>query len=50
MLDYQAGSELAFGLLYEKYSGMVFAFIKKRMRESEAEDLYQKVWRQLHEK
>lgn len=50
MREYQAGSEQAFGLLYEKYSGMVYSFIKKRMRESEAEDLYQKVWRQLHEK
>src|SRR3989344_1023867 len=50
MRDYQAGSEEAFGRLYEKYSPMVYGFIKKRMRESEAEDLYQKVWRQLHEK
>ena len=50
MREYQSGSEEAFGLIYEKYHGMVFAFIKKRMRESEAEDLYQKVWRQLHEK
>lgn len=50
MREYQAGSEVAFGQLYEKYSGMVYGFIKKRMRESEAEDLYQKVWRQLHEK
>lgn len=50
MRQYQAGSEVAFEQLYEKYSGMVYGFIKKRMRESEAEDLYQKVWRQLHEK
>ncbi len=50
MRDYQAGSEEAFGLLYEKYSDQVYSFIKKRMRESEAEDLYQKVWHKLHEK
>lgn len=50
MREYQSGSEVAFGHLYEKYSPMVYGFIKKRMRESEAEDLYQKVWRQLHEK
>jgi RNA polymerase sigma-70 factor (ECF subfamily) len=50
MQEYRAGSEEAFNLLYEKYSSMVFAFIKRRMRDSEAEDLYQKVWRQLHEK
>lgn len=50
MREYQSGSEEAFGLLYEKYSSMVYAFIKKRMRVSEQEDLFQKVWRQLHEK
>lgn len=50
MRDYQSGSEEAFGLLYDKYSPMVYAFIKKRMRVSEQEDLFQKVWRQLHEK
>ena len=50
MFEYQKGSEEAFGLLYDKYSGMVFAFIKRRLRESEAEDFFQKVWRQLHEK
>lgn len=50
MREYQGGSEAAFSELYERYHSMVFAFIKKRMRDSEAEDLYQKVWRQLHEK
>lgn len=50
MREYSAGSEDAFGHLYEKYSPMVYAFIKRRMRESEAEDVFQKVWRHLHEK
>ncbi len=50
MREYQNGSEEAFGFLYEKYSGLVFGFIKKRLRDSETEDFYQKVWRQLHEK
>lgn len=50
MREYRDGSEEAFGILYEKYSSAVFGFIKKRLRESEAEDFYQKVWRQLHEK
>lgn len=50
MREYQQGSERAFETLYVKYSPMVYAFIKRRLRESEAEDLYQKVWRQLHEK
>jgi RNA polymerase sigma-70 factor (ECF subfamily) len=50
MREYQNGSEEAFGVLYEKYSGLVFGYIKRRLRESEAEDFYQRVWRQLHEK
>lgn len=50
MNEYKKGSEEAFMLLYEKYSSLVYGFIKRRMRASEAEDLYQKVWRQLHEK
>jgi RNA polymerase sigma-70 factor (ECF subfamily) len=50
MKEYQEGSEAAFEHLYEKYSSMVYGFIKKRMRDSEVDDLYQKVWRQLHEK
>lgn len=50
MREYQTGSEVAFMALYEKYSPLVYGFIRKRLRESEAEDFYQKVWRQLHEK
>ena len=50
MRDYVGGSERAFELLYEKYSPMVYGYIHKRLRSSEAEDFYQKVWRQLHEK
>lgn len=50
MHEYREGSERAFETLYEKYSPMVYGFIKKRLRDSEAEDFYQKVWRQLHEK
>ena len=50
MKEYRDGSEEAFGHLYEKYSSMVYGFVKKRIRDSEVDDLYQKVWRQLHEK
>lgn len=50
MTAYQKGSEEAFERLYEKYSPMVYGFIRKRLRDSEADDFYQKVWRQLHEK
>jgi len=50
MEAYQRGSEEAFNRLYDKYSPMVYGFIMKRLRDSEAEDFYQKVWRHLHEK
>lgn len=50
MTAYQKGSEEAFNRLYDKYSPMVYGFIRKRLRDSEAEDFYQKVWRHLHEK
>ncbi len=50
MREYQKGSEKAFSFLYEKYSPMVFSYIKRRLRSEEVDDLYQKVWRQLHEK
>jgi len=50
MEAYQKGSEEAFNRLYDKYSPMVHGFIRKRLRDSEADDFYQKVWRQLHEK
>lgn len=50
MRRYQAGDEAAFNALYERYSGRVFGYLSRKIRESEAEDLYQKVWRTLHEK
>ena len=49
MKRYQGGDENAFSELYQKYSPMVWGFIRKRLRDSEAEDFYQKVWRKLHE-
>lgn len=50
MLRYKAGDESAFNALYAKYSALVYSYIRKRLRDSEAEDFYQKVWRHLHEK
>lgn len=50
MLKYQSGDEGAFNALYDKYSPMVYSFIRRRLRPSEVEDFYQKVWRHLHEK
>lgn len=50
MRRYLLGDEEAFNRLYEKYSPMVYGFLKRRLRESEVADLYQKVWRHFHEK
>jgi RNA polymerase sigma-70 factor (ECF subfamily) len=50
MRRYQAGEEAAFNTIYGKYSPLVWSFIRRRLRASEAEDFYQKVWRHLHEK
>lgn len=50
MRKYQTGDEAAFNALYEKFSPMVYGFIKKRLRTSEVDDFFQKVWRHLHEK
>lgn len=50
MLKYGGGDEAAFNVLYVKYSPLVYGYIRKRLRDSEAEDFYQKVWRHLHEK
>lgn len=50
MRAYRDGSEEAFTALYGKYSPLVWSFVKRRLRSSEAEDFFQKVWRQLHEK
>jgi RNA polymerase sigma-70 factor, ECF subfamily len=50
MMKYRQGEESAFVQLYEKYNPLVYAYIKRRLRASEAEDFFQKVWRQLHEK
>lgn len=50
MREYRDGSEEAFGLLYEKYSPKVYGYLNKKMCVSEVDDVFQKVWRHLHEK
>lgn len=50
MIEYQNGSEDAFNHLYFKYSGNVYSYISKRININHRDDLYQKVWRHLHEK
>lgn len=49
MREYRDGSEQSFVALYEKYSPMVYGFLSKKIRRNEVDDLYQKVWRKLHE-
>lgn len=50
MTAYQKGSEEAFNRLYEKYADLVYGFVRKRLRDNEVDDFYQKIWRHLHEK
>lgn len=50
MEDYKKGNDKAFEVLYEKYSPLVWTYVKRRIRASEASDLYQKIWQRLHEK
>lgn len=50
MARYQKGDEEAFKLLYEKFSPVVYGYLRKKLPPSEVEDVYQNVWRRLHEK
>lgn len=50
MVRYQADDQEAFLRLYEKYSAVVYGYLKKKLPPSEIEDAYQNVWRHLHEK
>lgn len=50
MIQYKNGNVEAFNKLYEKYGPVVYGFVRKRLRDSEVDDFYQKVWRRLHEK
>lgn len=50
MARYHKGDEEAFSLLYKKFSPVVYGYLRKKLPPSEVEDVYQNVWRQLHEK
>lgn len=50
MVSYQSGDEEAFSLLYQKFAPVVYGYLRKKLPPSEVEDVYQNVWRQLHEK
>lgn len=50
MVLYQADDQDAFVKLYEKYSPVVYGYLKKKLPPSEIEDAYQNVWKHLHEK
>jgi RNA polymerase sigma-70 factor (ECF subfamily) len=49
MAAYQAGNEVAFGELFDRYAGRVFGFLVRRLGDrSLAEDLYQETFLRLH--
>lgn len=50
MVLYQANDQDAFTRLYERYAPVVYGYLKKRLPASDVEDLYQNVWKHLHEK
>lgn len=50
MVRYRSGDEEAFSLLYQKFAPVVYGYLRKKLPPSEVEDVYQNVWRQLHEK
>lgn len=50
MNRYRDGDHQAFTVLYEKYSPLVYGYVRKRLPSSEVDDFYQTVWRHLHEK
>jgi RNA polymerase sigma-70 factor (ECF subfamily) len=47
MMQYQAGSTVAFDTLYEKYRGDVYRFLLRQFDTATAEELYQDVWMKL---
>lgn len=49
MAAYQAGSEAAFGELYERHAGSVYGFLVRRLGDpSLAQELYQEAFLRLH--
>jgi RNA polymerase sigma-70 factor, ECF subfamily len=49
MVQYQEGSEEAFGALYSRHSRKIFGYLKTRVRsEQRASDLFQEVFVKIH--
>lgn len=49
MMKYQMGTYEAFQELYRRHSGMIYGFIKKRVKnEAMASDIFQEVFMKLH--
>ena len=49
MAAYQAGSEAAFGELYERHGGSVYGFLVRRLGDASlAQDLYQEAFFRIH--
>jgi RNA polymerase sigma-70 factor (ECF subfamily) len=49
MALYQAGEEAAFNVIYERYSGRVYGFLKMKLRDSEGvNEVFQAAFLKLH--
>lgn len=48
MIAYQLGEESAFGLLYARHSGRVYAYLLGRLNQEAAKDVFQSVFLKLH--
>ncbi len=49
MAAYQAGSDAAFGELYERHAGSIYAFLVRRLGDAAlAQDVYQEVFLRVH--
>lgn len=50
MLHYQEGDEKALEELYRRYSGRVYAYLKKRLSDKDwADDVFQQIFTKLHQ-
>lgn len=50
MLFYKSNDLEAFNRLYQKYSPIIYGYLRKKLPSHEVEDLFQIVWIHLHQK
>lgn len=48
MIRYQQGEERAFNLLYDRYNGRIYGYLKRRLQSVWADDVFQQVFIKLH--